>query len=77
MQIPYTAIGTGVALILIALAVYEAESNGRIIILALALITFLLPFLFPSRILNLICYIARMLLGICCYIFLRYRGAIQ
>lgn len=77
MGIPYGSIGTGVAIILIALAIYEAEIKGRIIILVLALLTFLLPVLFRTAVLNLICYIARLLLGIGCYIYLKWQNAIQ
>ena len=76
MGIPYDLIGTGIAIILIALAIYEADIKGRIIILALTLLTFLLPALFRSAVLNLICYITRLLLGIVCYIYLKWQSTI-
>lgn len=77
MGIPYDLIGTGIAIILIALAIYEADIKGRIIILALTLLTFLLPALLRKAVLNLICFIARLLIGIGCYIYLKWQNAIQ
>jgi len=69
----YTGIGTGVALVLMAMAFHEAENRGRVIILSLAVLTFLLPALFPSSAIWLIFFIARILIGLGCYLYLRYQ----
>lgn len=70
-QIPYGAIGTGLAIILIVLAFLRAGNTGRIIILALVSLTFLLPALFSSMAVGLICSVGRILIGIGCYIYLK------
>jgi hypothetical protein len=69
--IPYGAIGTGLAIILIIMAFFRAGSTGRIIILALVSLTFLLPTLLSSMAVGLICYVGRILIGIGCYIYLK------
>jgi len=73
VQIPYKAIGTLLAIVFIVLAVYYAETKGRIIILSLTGMTFLLPILFSSFTLNFICWLVRILIGIGCYIYLKIK----
>jgi hypothetical protein len=77
MGIPYALIGDLIALALIALAFYWAESEGRIFLIVIVSLTYLLPRLFPSGALSLICLIARYLIGICCYIYLKFTGQID
>jgi hypothetical protein len=72
IQIPYGNIGTIVAIVLIVLAFFHADINGRIIILSLSGLTFLLPRLFPSPTLHVICWAARLFIGMGSYIYLKY-----
>lgn len=74
--IPYGAIGEGIAFILIVFAFIESDNKGRIILAVLYFVTFLLPSVFPSRILSLICSLARLFIGAGCFIYLKYQGSI-
>ncbi len=73
-QIPYRLIGEGIALILFILAFIEAEAKGRIFLVSIFVLLFLFPLLFPSSIMSLLCLLARLAVGMGCYIFLKYRG---
>jgi hypothetical protein len=75
-QIPYGAIGLVVALVFMALAFQEAEAGGRVVILAVLILSFLLPALFSSRTLELVCRIGRLLFGAGCYIYWKYKAAV-
>jgi hypothetical protein len=59
------------------LAFYHADVAGRIIILFLSGMTFLLPRLFPSPILHVICWAARLFIGMGSYIYLKYIRALR
>jgi ABC-type glycerol-3-phosphate transport system permease component len=72
---PYAAIGTIIALGMMAYAFYEAENRGRLVILVLASATFIIPELFSTSTIGLICYISRILIGIGCYIYVKIRHA--
>jgi hypothetical protein len=74
--IPYGAIGEGVAFILIVYAFVESDTKGRIFLAVSYVLTFLLPSVFPSRILSLIGFLARLLIGAGCFIYLKYQSAI-
>jgi hypothetical protein len=76
VQIPYDAIGLGIALVFMALAFIESELTGRIVILGVLLISFILPAVFPSFVLSVICRIGRLLFGAGCFIYWRYRNAV-
>ena len=75
-QIPYGSIGLGIALICIGLAFSEAEYRGRIIILSVAVLSFILPALFSSRALDFVCMIGRLVFGMGCYIYWKYKVAV-
>lgn len=75
--IPYEAIGTIVAIVLIVLAFYHADIKGRIIILSLSSLTFVLPRLFPSPTLHVVCWAARLFIGMGSYIYLKYIRALR
>jgi ABC-type spermidine/putrescine transport system permease subunit II len=72
MSLFFGIIGNVVAVALAAKAFYEAETRGRIIILALVGATFLAPRVFPG--ISLAAFIARLLVGMGCYFFLKARG---
>jgi len=75
-QIPYAAIGEGIAIILIVYAFIESDTKGRIFLAVSYLLTFLLPSIFPSRILSVIGSLARLIIGAGCFIYLKYQGSI-
>jgi hypothetical protein len=74
IQIPYAEIGTGIALILVIWGILASEGMARLIILALALPLFLLPMFISSAAPRLICFVGRLLLGIGCYIYIKYQN---
>jgi len=74
IRIPYALIGECIAVILFTLAFIEAEVRGRIFLVSIFVLLFLLPRLFPSSIMSLLCLVAKLAVGMGCYIFLKYRG---
>ena len=72
-QIPYGTIGLGIALIFIGLAFHEAETTGRIVILSVLALSFILPALISSYALEVVCRIGRLVFGACCYVYWKYR----
>jgi hypothetical protein len=74
-QIPYTAIGIGVAVIFGVWAFIVAETlKERGLIAGIPALVFLIPVLFPSRIGRLISLVGWMLYGVGCIIYLRLNG---
>lgn len=74
-QIPYSAIGLGVAVIFGVWAFMVAETvKERGIIAGIPAIVFLIPVVFPSRIGRLISLVGWMLYGVGCIIYLRLNG---
>ena len=75
IQIPYTEIGIGIAVILGAWAFIVAEDErARAVIVGLPVLIFLLRLIFPSPAGRLASLIGWMLYGIGCIIFLRLNG---
>jgi len=76
IQIPYSEIGIGAALILGAWAFIVAETErARALIAALPIVVFFMRFLFPSPAGRLISLLGWILYGLGCIIFLRLNGA--
>lgn len=73
-QIPYGLIGEGISLFLSILAFIEAEDKGRILLVSLWALSFILPMIFPSLISSRISFFLRLATGIGSYIYLRYHG---
>jgi hypothetical protein len=74
-QIPYAAIGIGVAILLGAWAFLVAETErARAVIVAVPVAFFLIRLVFPSPAGRLISLIGWMLYGLGCIVFLRYNG---
>jgi len=75
IQIPYTEIGIGVALILGAWAFIVAETErARAVIVGLPVLVFLVRIIFPSPAGRLIWLLGWMIYGLGCIIFLRLNG---
>jgi hypothetical protein len=74
MLIPYGLIGEGIALLLSILAFIKAEDKGRILLVTLWGLSFLLPIIFPSVVIIYVCFFLRLAIGMGCYIFLKYHG---
>jgi len=74
-QIPYSAIGIGVAVIFGVWAFVVAETaKERMVIAGLAILVFLVGSIFRSQLGQLIALIAWVLYGIGCIIYLRFHG---
>jgi len=74
-QIPYTAIGMGIAILLGVWAFIVAETDrDRAVIVAIPVVLFLIRLIFSSPAGRLVSLIGWMLYGIGCIIFLRYNG---
>jgi len=68
-----TLIGNVASIVLAGWAAYEANGAGRLIIIALLVLTFLIPALWPATLVSLICFVGRMVLGIGCFIYLKWQ----
>jgi len=74
-QIPYSAIGIGVAVIFGVWAFVVAETaKERMVIAGFAILIFLVGSIFRSQLGQLIALIAWVLYGIGCIIYLRFHG---
>ena len=74
-QIPYTAIGMGVAILLGVWAFVVAETGKeRAVIVGIPVVVFLIRLIFPSPAGRLISLVGWMVYGIGCIIYLRYNG---
>ncbi len=69
-------IGNVLSVVLAGWAVYEADGAGRLIILALLVLTFLVPALWSSSLVNLVCFTGRIFLGIGCFIYLQWQRVV-
>jgi hypothetical protein len=76
IQLPYADIGLLIAIVLMVLAFIESELKGRCVIVVALFISFILPRVFPSSLMTVICAVGRLLFAVCCFIFLRYRRAV-
>jgi len=75
IQIPYTEIGIGVAIILGAWAFIVAETDrARVVIAVLPILVFFVRILLPSPAGRLISLLGWMLYGLGCITFLRLNG---
>jgi hypothetical protein len=75
IQIPYAAIGIGVAVLFGVWAFLVAETvKARAVIAGAAAVVFLVGALFPTPAGRLISLLAWMIYGIGCIIFLKYNG---
>jgi len=72
---PYQAVGIGVAFLIGIWAIIVAETaKGRILIAAIMASIFSLPVVWPSAIFHFISFIAWIVFGISCYLFIKLRG---
>jgi hypothetical protein len=58
------------------MAFSEAEDRGRIIILSVLALSFILPALFSSHTLDFVCMIGRLVLGMVCFVYWKYKVAV-
>lgn len=74
-QIPYAAIGTGIAVLLGIWAFLVAETaKERAVILGIPIVVFLIPIVIRSSAGRLISLVGFMIYGLGCIIYLRYQG---
>jgi hypothetical protein len=77
IQIPYAAIGLVIAIAFMVMAFRESGLKGRIVIAGFLIISFILPAIFPSMVISVICSVGRLLFGAGCFIFWRYRSVVS
>lgn len=74
-QIPYGAIGIGIAVIFGTWAFVVAETvKERAVIAGIAAVVFMIPVIFPSPAGHLISLVGWMIYGLGCIVYLRYNG---
>jgi len=74
-QIPYTAIGMGVAILLGVWAFFVAETDrDRAVIVGIPVVILLIRLIFPSPAGRLVSLIGWMIYGVGCIIYLRLNG---
>lgn len=76
MGIPYALIGDILALALAVIAFSMAENKGRIIIATVMISLFISPRLILSTSLSIICFTGRMVFGIGCLLYIKWRGTL-
>jgi len=75
VQIPYTEIGIGIAIILGIWAFLVAETDrARAVIVGIPVVVFLIRLIFPSAAGRLVSLVGWMLYGLGCIIYLRCNG---
>ena len=74
MLLPYREIGYVLALLLCVLAFTKAGKTIKIIIAAVVVIFFVLPFFFPEVVDALTLFYVRIAAGVACYLFFRLKG---
>lgn len=74
-QIPYAAIGIGIAALLGVWAFLIAETvKERLVIIGVPILVFLIPVVFRSRAGSVVFLAGLMIYGMGCLIYLRYNG---
>jgi len=76
MSLFFGIVGNVIAVGLAVKAFIEAQGLGRVAILILMGGTFLVPRVWPGQTMSLAAFVARMLVAVGCYLFLRYRREI-
>ncbi len=71
---PYPLIINFLVLVFMALAFLSAERKARMILLAIAVLLFGLPYVLPLGNLAWIFYAGKVIFGLGCYIFIRKQG---
>lgn len=75
MGIPYQLIGMGIAFLLGIWAILLTETvKGRLFIAMIMLCLFFLPVVWQSPSSNLVAFIGWIVVGLGCYIFIKWRG---
>ncbi len=75
IPIPYALIANVIAGFFIVRGFLAAEERGRIVIVVLAAATLIVPRLFASGTVGLFCFVARVLVGIGCAMYVKFKNA--
>jgi hypothetical protein len=75
VSIVYGAIADILSVVLAVVAFTQAREKGRIAILVLMICAFGVPHLWPSRTAALVCFLAKILIAIGCYMYIRWSNA--
>ena len=73
---PYGFIGDMLAVIVAVVAFVQAGPKGRIVIAWLMGSAFVIPRIAPSPTVSIVCFIARILIAIGCYLYIRWSNAV-
>ena len=63
-------------IVVAVLAFLEAQDKGRVFLIVSMSLSFLLPQIFPSRTMTILCFVSRIMIAIGCLIYLKWQGGI-
>jgi len=63
-------------IVVAVLAFLEAQVKGRIFLIVSVSLTFLLPRIFPSITMTILCFVSRIMIAVGCLIYLKWQGGI-
>jgi hypothetical protein len=72
--IPYLLIVNIITLIIFIFAFITAETKGKIILATIMALLLIIPYLFPIREVEFVCFIGKVIFGIGCYLYIRMHG---
>jgi hypothetical protein len=73
---PYGMLGDALAVIAAVVAFFQAGLKGRIVIAWLMGSSFVIPLIAPSPTVSIVCFVARILIAIGCYLYIRWSNAV-
>jgi hypothetical protein len=76
-QLPYTAIGIALSLVLIVWALVVGGTKSRMIIGSIVAILFFLPAIFPRSWVSRLSFLGWLFLGMGSFIYLKYHGHVR
>lgn len=68
---------TGLAVGLILITAYEGKAQVKMIVLALGALTFIMPAVIPSAAVSFAAFVARVVIAVGCYLYLRSHRKIR
>jgi hypothetical protein len=63
-------------IVVAVMAFLEAQDKGRVFLIVSMSLTFLLPRIFPSITMTILCFVSRIMIAVGCLIYLKWQGGI-
>ena len=67
---------TVATLVIAIMAFLEAQDKGRAFLIVSMSLSFLLPQIFPSRTMTILCYVGRVMIAVGCLVYLKWESGI-